>query len=106
MSKINKEKNYKFGDNGEELIYKEGLGALWKLVTVLVNQLSAPITNIYLTVEYSLEIIDNSNFPLKHHILKKELIDLKNQAKSCGNILKNLLQIFKKIDLNLERIQI
>ena len=104
MNKINKEKNYKFGESGEELIYKEGFTALWKLITVMINQLSSPITNIYLTVEYSLELIDNNNSPLKHNILKTELIDLKNQAKHCGKILKNLIQIFKKIDLNLERI--
>ncbi len=90
----------------EELIEKNKLAAIGRLAAGVAHQLNTPLANITLKTDYISEIIGDDKSSNKTKMLLKEIISIKNQAKFCAQVVKELLQFSRKMDLDLKPIEL
>ncbi|MFW9990766.1 MAG: ATP-binding protein [Candidatus Odinarchaeota archaeon] len=86
-------------EHQEEIIEKEKLAAVGQLAAGVAHELNTPLSNVGLTAEYLLDIIEENQESINKDLLKSELVDIKIQLGICSKIVKGLLQFSKKIDL-------
>ncbi len=89
-----------------KLLEKNKLAILGEHVAEMVHELNNRLTDINLTAEYLLKLIEYQKEPLSTDILRGELLDIKKQVKYAALIIKKFLQFSNKLDLNLEQISI
>ncbi|NVM27436.1 MAG: PAS domain S-box protein [Candidatus Helarchaeota archaeon] len=96
----------KLKESEEEMREKTKLAAVGQLAAGVAHELNTPLANINLTAEYLLEFTEKSDRLPDPEALKKEILDIKNQVRFCANIVQDLLQFSRKIEINLERLSI
>ncbi len=85
----------------EELLEKRKLVALGQMAAGLAHELNTPLTNINLTTDYLLNLVNKSESKFKDSLLVvNELNDIKQQANFCVQIVKDLLLFSRKIDIS------
>ncbi|NVM01799.1 MAG: PAS domain S-box protein [Candidatus Helarchaeota archaeon] len=90
----------------EELIEKDKLAAVGQLAAGVAHELNTPLANITLKADYISAIVSNEKTPLNVDILHKEISAIKDQVKFCAQIVKDLLQFSRKMDLNIKRFEL
>ncbi|MHA1386197.1 MAG: ATP-binding protein [Candidatus Helarchaeota archaeon] len=84
----------------EEILEMSKLAATGKLAAGVAHELNTPLTNIILTTDYILELLDQENIEFQNNKIKDLLIENNNQARLCSRIIKNLLHFSRKIEIN------
>ncbi len=90
----------------QELMEKNKLAAVGQLAAGVAHGLNTPLANINLTAEYIYDLVhERMNLP-NSTILLKEIADIKTQVQFCAQIVKDLLQFSRKMDLNLSKFEL
>ncbi|MFX0139699.1 MAG: sensor histidine kinase, partial [Candidatus Hodarchaeota archaeon] len=72
----------------------------------IAHELNTPLANITLKADYISAIVCNEKTPPNIDILHKEISEIKDQVKFCAQIVKDLLQFSRKMDLNVKRFEL
>ncbi len=92
--------------NQKELLERRKLVSIGQLVADIAHSLKTPLSNINLTVDYLLNLINFQKIFPDPKTIHDEIIDLKNEVDFCTQIVKNLLQFSRKVDLNLKKFEL
>ncbi|HUY00889.1 MAG TPA: PAS domain-containing sensor histidine kinase [Candidatus Deferrimicrobium sp.] len=90
----------KLQENEKELQEKNKLAAIGQLAAGIAHELNTPLANINLTIEYLFKLLDKKEIISDPDTLKTELTIIRKQVKHCAQIVNDLLQFSRKMEIH------
>lgn len=93
----------KLKESEAEILEKNKLAAVGQLAAGVAHELNTPLANINLTIDYLLKILKNEENPPDSNAIKEEILIVNKQVEYCAQIVRDLLQFSRKMEINSRR---